>query len=49
MAEELDVVREPEDQVPNRISVIEAISYTAAIGFIGAMAAGWLDGMVPWK
>ena len=49
MAEELDVVGESDEHVPNRISVIEAISYTAAIGFIGAMAAGWLDGMVPWK
>jgi hypothetical protein len=38
-----------ESGVSNRLSFIEAISYTAFIGFIGAMAAGLFDGMVPWK
>jgi hypothetical protein len=32
-----------------RISGIEAISYTAFIALIGAVAAGWFDAMVPWK
>jgi hypothetical protein len=37
------------DEFPHRLSWIESISYTVAIGFVGALAAGWLDGMVPWK
>ena len=40
---------ESEPDAHNRLSLIEVISYTAAIVFIGAMAAGWFDGMVPWK
>ena len=35
--------------VTGRITGIEAVSYTAFIALIGAVAAGWFDAMVPWK
>ena len=38
-----------EPNTSGRITMIEAVSYTAFIGFIGALAAGWFDAMVPWK
>ena len=31
------------------ISWIEAVSYTAVIGFIAAMASGVFDAMVTWR
>ncbi len=33
----------------NHLTLIEAISCTAVIGFVTALAAGLFDGMVPWK
>jgi hypothetical protein len=32
-----------------RVSFIEAVSYTAIIGFIALFASGLFDGMVAWK
>ncbi|MDQ1546457.1 MAG: hypothetical protein QOH69_1361 [Actinomycetota bacterium] len=39
---------EPYDE-GGRVSLIEAISYTAALGFIALFASGFFDGMVAWK
>jgi hypothetical protein len=33
----------------DRISLIEVVSYTAAIALIAAMALGFFDAMVPWR
>ncbi len=39
---------EGDKQYANRLSWIEAISFTLALIFVGALAAGWLDGLVTW-
>jgi hypothetical protein len=52
MAKYRNTVKIKQPASPNtsgRITGIEAVSYTLAIAFIGAVAAGWFDAMVPWK
>ena len=39
---------EPYDE-GGRVSLIEAISYTAVLGFIALFASGLFDGMVAWR
>jgi hypothetical protein len=39
---------EPYDE-GGRVSLIEALSYTAALGFIALFASGFFDGMVAWQ
>jgi hypothetical protein len=40
--------RDPYDE-GGRVSLIEAISYTAVLGFIALFASGFFDGMVAWQ
>jgi hypothetical protein len=39
----------PASSASGAISWIEAVSYTAVIGLIAAMASGLFDSMVPWR
>jgi hypothetical protein len=41
-------VGDPYDE-GGRVSLIEAIGYTAVLGFIALLASGLFDGMVAWQ
>lgn len=36
-------------QSPHRLSLIGAVGFTAIIGLVGALAAGWFDGLALWS
>lgn len=44
-----NLIESSDEPETGRITMIEAISYTAVIVLIGATASGWFDVMAPWR
>lgn len=36
------------DDAGGPITALQAVSYTALLGLIAAVASGWFDAMIPW-